>query len=75
MATTIQGYNFDGDPDGLKFVQGLTYDELQSVIYLVENKGDAHVQSSPSMHFEVTKSSEGNYVISKTQSSTTSSWF
>jgi hypothetical protein len=75
MATTIQGYNFDGDPDGLKFIQGLTWDELLSVIYLVDNKGNAHLQSTPSMHFEVTKSSEGNYVIAKTQASGSSSWF
>lgn len=72
MATEIQGYNFDGDPDGIRFFGNLSWDELQTILYSVDNKGKAHIQSSPTNHFEITKSSDGTYMISKIQPS--SSW-
>jgi len=65
MAIQIQGYNFDGDPDGLKFINKLNWDEFQTLIYCVDNKGSAHIQSDFAAHFEITKSSDGTYMVSK----------
>lgn len=76
METQIRDYNFDGDPDGIKFMQLLDYDEFETVRYCVDNKGEANVFDSKSNHhYEVTKSSDGIYMISKVKSSGLSSWF
>lgn len=74
MATEIQGYQFDGDPDGLKFIGRLDWDELQTIIYCVDNKGKAKMQDNYGNHLEITKSSEGVYMISKVAAAS-SSWF
>ncbi|MEK7151657.1 MAG: hypothetical protein AAB784_03020 [Patescibacteria group bacterium] len=74
--TKIQGYMFDGDADGLKFLQLLDYEEFESLRYCVENKGEANfLDSKFNYHFEITKSSDGIYMISKVQPSSSSSWF
>lgn len=66
MATQIQGYYFDGDPDGINFFWKLNTAELATIAYAVDNKGDAHVIDTYNQyHYEITKSSEGSYVISK----------
>jgi len=70
----IQGYQFDGDPDGLKFFGRLDWDELQTVIYCVDNKGKAKVLDNYGNHLGITKSSEGIYMISKVAAAS-SSWF
>ncbi len=74
MSTSIKGYNFDGDPDGLKFVQFLDDNEIQTIRYCVDNKGEAHIRDQKNNHLEITKSGEGVYVISKT-AATSSGWF
>jgi len=72
----IQGYKFDGDPDGIKFMQFLDWDEFETIRYCVENKGEANIfDSKLNFHYEITKSSDGIYMISKVKSSGASSWF
>lgn len=76
METKIQGYKFDGDPDGIKFMQLLDYDEFETVRYCVENKGEANIFDSKfNKHYEITKSSDGIYMVSKVEPSGSSSWF
>ena len=56
--TKIQGYQFDGDPDGIKFMQLLDFDEFETVRYCVENNGEANIfDSKLNCHYEITKSS------------------
>lgn len=74
MVTEIQGYQFDGDPDGLKFVSRFNWEELETLMYCVDNRGKANILDNLSNHLEITKSSEGVYMVSKV-ASTTSSWF
>ena len=74
--TKIQGYNFDGDDDGLKFLQFLDFDEFETMRYCVENKGEANILDSKyNYHYEITKSSDGIYMVSKVKSSGSSGWF
>lgn len=76
MATKIQGYYFDGDPDGLKFISWLDYEELQTMVYDADNRGKGYVEDSYNKtHFEVTKSPDGTYMVSKVKPSGSSSWF
>jgi hypothetical protein len=75
MVTKIQNYDFDGDPDGLKFIGLLSLDEFESMRYCIENKGDAHLfDSYNKYHYEVTKSAEHIYMVSKVQPASSSSW-
>lgn len=75
METKIQGYKFDGDPDGLKFMQLLDWDEFETIRYCVDNKGEANIfDSYNKYHYEITKSSDGIYMVSKVQPAG-SSWF
>jgi hypothetical protein len=76
METKIQSYNFDGDDDGLKFLQFLDSDEFETMRYCVDNKGEANIfDSKYNNHYEITKSADGIYMVSKVKSSGTSSWF
>jgi hypothetical protein len=76
METKIQGYNFDGDPDGLKFVQFLDRDEFETMRSRVDDRGEANLlDSRNNYHFEITKSADGIYMVSKVQPSSSSSWF
>lgn len=75
METKIQGYAFDGDPDGIKFMQLLDWDEFETTRYCVDNKGEANIfDSKYNYHYEITKSSDNIYMLSKVKSSG-SSWF
>lgn len=75
METEIQDYKFDGDEDGLKFMRLLDRDEFETIKYCVDNKGEANVfDSRNNSHFEITKSSDGIYMVSKVKSSSFS-WF
>lgn len=75
METKIHGYNFDGDPEGLKFLGFLDSYEWETIKYCVDNKGEANVYDSyHKKHYEVTKSSDGIYMVSEVKSSS-SSWF
>ena len=75
MEMKIQGYTFDGDPDGLKFVQLLVWEEFESARYCVDNKGEANIfDSKNNYHYEITKSSDGIYMVSKVQPSSSSGW-
>lgn len=40
METQIRDYNFDGDPDSIKFMQLLDYDKFETIRYCVNNKAD-----------------------------------
>lgn len=76
METDIQNHKFDGDPDGLKFVWSLDREEFQTLIYCVNNKGEANLlDSRNNYHFEITKSSDGIFMVSKVEPSSASSWF
>ncbi len=75
METKIHGYLFDGDPDGLKFVANFDWDEFQTAKYVVDNKGEGNFfDSKGNVHWEITKSADGIYMVSKVKSSS-SSWF
>ena len=75
MVTKVQNYQFDGDPDGLKYVQLLDQDEFETLRYCINGKGEAHIfDSRKNFHFEITKSTDGIYMISKVQPPS-SSWF
>ncbi len=75
METKIQGYNFDGDPDGIKFLYALDAEELQTLIYDTDNKGKANFfDSRNNYHYEITRSQEYVYMVSKVQAPS-SSWF
>lgn len=65
METTIQGYTFDGDPDGLKFVQSMNYDEIMTIVYCVNNRGRASILDNYKKHLEITKSGEGIYLVNR----------
>lgn len=72
----INDYQFDGDPDGLKFMQLLDWEEFGTLRYCVDNKGEANVfDSKLNNHYEVTKSSDGIYMVSKVKPTSSSSWF
>lgn len=71
----MHGYKFDGDPDGLKFLELLDEAEIGTIIYCVDNKAEANSYDSYNKaHFEITKSADGIYMISKVAASS-SSWF
>ena len=75
METKIQGYAFDGDPDGVKFMQLLDFDEFETTRYCVENKGEANIfDSKLNYHYEITKSSDGIYMVSKVEPTSASGW-
>ena len=73
--TEIQGHTFDGDPDGINFIQLLDRHEMETLIYSVDNKGEANLlDSKNNLHWEITKSSDNIYMISKVKPHS-SSWF
>ncbi len=57
METKIQGYKFDGDPDGIKFLYNLDAEELQTLVYDADNKGKANFYDSYNKyHYEIIRS-------------------
>ena len=73
MEQTFRGYKFDGDPDGIRFLGLMSEDEIVTIVKSVDNRSKANILGDNHNHFEVTKSSEGIYMISKI--SVSSSWF
>ncbi len=75
MPAKIQGYDFDGDLDGLKFLGFLSWDEFESLRHSIDDRGKTNVfDSKYNSHYEITKSSDDIYMVSKVQPSSSSSW-
>lgn len=72
----IRDYKFDGDAEGLKFLQLFIWDEFETMRYAVDNMGKANLyDSAHKKHFEVTKAGNtGIYMVAEIGSSS-SSWF
>ncbi|MBI4160386.1 MAG: hypothetical protein HY506_00570 [Candidatus Yanofskybacteria bacterium] len=71
----IHDYKADGDPEGLKFLEYLDLNEWETLRYAVDNKGEANVlDSHGKKHYEVTRSSDGIYMISEVKPEG-SGWF
>ncbi len=73
MSTSIKGYPFDGDPDGLKFLQLLNDNELKTIRYCVDYNNKAHIRDQKNNHLEITKSNDGTYMVAKIAAS--SGWW
>lgn len=62
---TVQGYEFDGDADGLTFIQKLNYNEIDTITQLgVKYGGKHYMQDDKGNHFVVTVDNSV-YMISK----------
>ncbi len=73
MQQKFSGYKFDGDPDGMRFLEQLSEDEIITIVKAVDHQGKANIMDSNHDHLEITKSAEGDYMVSKI--SVSSSWF
>jgi len=74
--TEIHSYKWDGDPEGLRFLGFLDWNEIETIKYCVDNKGEANFYDSHGKkHYEATKSSDGIYMISEVKPASSSNWF
>jgi len=63
----VQGYEFEGDPEILKYIQALNWDELKQIFDMVKWASASKIYDSKLGHLIITLSPEGGYkyVIAK----------